>query len=289
MSTQNLAKLFWRLVLTGTILLVVIFIFTQILIIVPIKYDRFVTAVLVGLILYFIFRILIGAFSRVVEKNMNKKSARPIIFLISLLGYFIIIMAILASMGLDLSSIIIGSSFGSVIIGLAAQQVLSNIFAGILIIWNRPFIMGDYVEIATWQYGFLMPTIAPKFFSRDEFLESIKGTVEEISMFYTIIKNDDGVILKIPNSIVIQAAIVTNSHLRLKNFRFEVPRNKDFENIKKMISQFFDGQSNARLDSIYIEELTLNTYLVNVKYQIPKDSEHQFRTALIEETMKYTS
>ena len=289
MSYRDIGKIFWRLVILGTILLTFIFVISQVFLIAQVKYDRYITAFLIAIVLFIIFRILINAFANVLERNLEKKNAKPLLFLISVLSYFVIILAVLASLGIDLSSVILGSAFGSVIIGLAAQQVLSNLFAGILIIWNKPFVLGDYVEINTWQYSFLMPTISPKFFSKDEFLASIKGVVDEITIFYTVIKRNDETIVKLPNSIVIQALIVTHTENRLDNIRFEVPKGKDFNKLKESLGNFVEKEGLAKLQDILIEEVTLSTYLVNIKYQLLNGNPSEIRTRIILEIINLTS
>jgi len=288
-SYRDIGKIFWRLVILGTILLAFIFVISQVFLIAQVKYDRYITAFLIAIVLFIIFRILINAFANVLERNLEKKNAKPLLFLISVLSYFVIILAVLASLGIDLSSVILGSAFGSVIIGLAAQQSLSNLFAGILIIWNKPFVLGDYVEINTWQYSFLMPTISPKFFSRDEFLASIKGVVDEITIFYTVIKRNDETIVKLPNSIVIQALIVTHTENRLDNIRFEVPKGKDFNKLKESLGNFVEKEGLAKLRDIIIEEVTLSTYLVNIKYQPLNGNPSEIRTRIILEIINLTS
>jgi len=288
-SYRDIGKIFWRLVILGTILLAFIFVISQVFLIAQVKYDRYITAFLIAIVLFIIFRIFIKAFANVLERNLEKKNAKPLLFLISVLSYFVIILAVLASLGIDLSSVILGSAFGSVIIGLAAQQVLSNLFAGILIIWNKPFVLGDYVEINTWQYSFLMPTISPKFFSRDEFLASIKGVVDEITIFYTVIKRNDETIVKLPNSIVIQALIVTHTENRLDNIRFEVPKGKDFNKLKESLGNFVEKEGLAKLKDIVIEEVTLSTYLVNIKYQPLNGNPSEIRTRIILEIINLTS
>ncbi len=288
MGYKEVGKLFWRIVIAGTILMAIIFIITQVFLFAQVKYDKYITAALIAIVLFFIFRILLKAFANVLETNLEKKNAKPLLFLVSVLSYFVIVLAVLATLGIDLSSVILGSAFGSVIIGLAAQQVLSNLFAGILIIWNKPFILGDYVEINTWQYGFLMPTIPPKFFSRDEFLASIKGVVDEITIFYTIIKRDDQTIVKMPNSIVIQALIVTHTEKRIHNIRFEVSKSKDFDELRQKISTFMAEEGFASLEDIFIEEVTSSTYLVNLKYEPLKGTPSEVRTKILKEILSLT-
>jgi len=91
------------------------------------------------------------------------KYVRPLIFLLSIVGYFVILLVILGLLGVDLSSIILGSAFAGAIVGLASQQILSNFFSGILLIWSRPFVPGDYIEFNSWQFSYMLPSYPPKY------------------------------------------------------------------------------------------------------------------------------
>jgi small-conductance mechanosensitive channel len=57
--------------------------------------------------------------------------------------------AIGSRLGIDLSALLVGGAFLGIVIGLAAQETLANLFAGISIILDRPFRVGDMLELST--------------------------------------------------------------------------------------------------------------------------------------------
>jgi small conductance mechanosensitive channel len=91
------------------------------------------------------------------------------------------------------TAMLAGASVASIVIGLAAQTTLGNLVAGISIIIYRPFRLGDVLQISA-------PT-GPEI-----------GTVEALSLGYTILSTQDGRRVIVPNSLVItQVAVNLNA------------------------------------------------------------------------------
>jgi small-conductance mechanosensitive channel len=79
------------------------------------------------------------------------------------------------------TALLTGVSVASVVIGLAAQNTLGNVIAGFALLLYRPFRIGDRVQLA-----------GP--------LGVATGTVESLSLGYTMIRDDDGRRVIVPNS-----------------------------------------------------------------------------------------
>ncbi len=106
---------------------------------------------------------------------------------------FISLILILQILGYNISTFV--ASFGIVgliisilIIGIGAQAVISNIISGILIMFEKPFIIGDFVEIMGFQ-----------------------GKVEDIRLRSTSIKTFDGRIITVPNLMFTYNAVIQYS------------------------------------------------------------------------------
>lgn len=94
------------------------------------------------------------------------------------------------------TAMLAGASIASIVLGLAAQSTLGNLVAGISILIYRPFRLGDLLQIS----GPTGPEI---------------GTVEALSLGYTILGTQDGRRVIVPNSLVIsQIAINLNAFAR---------------------------------------------------------------------------
>jgi len=100
----------------------------------------------------------------------------------------IVVIAALNQLGIQTTSFIAIIGAAGLAIGLALQGSLANFAAGVLMIIFRPFKVGDYVEGA-----------------------GAAGTVEEISIFTTVLKSPDNKIIIVPNAKITGDNIVNYS------------------------------------------------------------------------------
>ena len=69
------------------------------------------------------------------------------------LGYVVLLLSALAVLGVSLQRLLIGAGLVSVVLGIAAQQSLANIFASLVLLFARPFSVGDYIVIRSGTLG----------------------------------------------------------------------------------------------------------------------------------------
>ena len=101
----------------------------------------------------------------------------------------VIILAIIIALdnfGFDVFTLLAGLGIGGLAFAFAAQKTISNAFGGLTILLSRPFVLGDTIEYS-----------------------GIIGTVEEISIMHTRMRNLDKRLVTIPNSDIAEA-MVTN-------------------------------------------------------------------------------
>ncbi|HWI22043.1 MAG TPA: mechanosensitive ion channel domain-containing protein [Baekduia sp.] len=130
------------------------------------------------------------ALGPVVFKRLDPGAAGIVGFLARLLT--ILVIAILAgwTAGIDSRTLAVGGAATAVVLGLAAQQTLGNLFAGIVLLSARPFRVGDLVEL---QAGGLAG--------------SVQGIVSSLGLMYTTFSRGSDQIM-VPNSVVLGAAVV---------------------------------------------------------------------------------
>jgi small-conductance mechanosensitive channel len=104
------------------------------------------------------------------------------------IGYVVLLLTALAVVGVSLQRLLIGAGLVSVVLGIAAQQSLANIFASLVLLFARPFSVGDYIVIRSGTLGV------------------IQCEVKAIGLTYVTVHTDTG-FLKIPNSVMSAAAI----------------------------------------------------------------------------------
>ena len=122
------------------------------------------------------------------------ETLKPVIA--SLVRYAILVfvlIAVLAQFGVQTTSIIALLGAAGLAIGLALQGTMQNIAAGIMLLFLRPFRVGDYIDA-----------------------EGLAGTVEEIRLFTTLLRTYQGIYLEAPNAQLWNRAILNYSRVEAR-------------------------------------------------------------------------
>ena len=106
--------------------------------------------VVVSLVVFFVGRILINWFRRIVRKAFERSKidvgvAQFIDSLLKIVLYVLLIISIATNLGVDTASVAAVIASAGVAIGLALQGSLSNFAGGVLILLLKPFVVGDYI------------------------------------------------------------------------------------------------------------------------------------------------
>jgi small conductance mechanosensitive channel len=123
-------------------------------------------------------------------RRMDPATAGTMGFLIRLSFLVAAAIAALRVAGLDPRTLAVGGAITAVVIGLAAQQTLGNLIAGVVLISVRPFKVGDRVRL---QAGGLAG--------------QIEGVVASLGLLYTTFARGQDSIM-VPNNLVLSAAVV---------------------------------------------------------------------------------
>ena len=128
---------------------------------------------------------------------------------------FVTIIIVLGQFGVETASILAVLGAAGLAIALALQGTLSNIAAGILLLFLRPFNVGDFIDA-----------------------DGIVGTVVEVGLFATQLRTQDGVFLFAPNSKLSNAKIINYSRepSRIVEIKFDLPRNADLAAARTQIA-----------------------------------------------------
>ncbi|WP_255170824.1 mechanosensitive ion channel family protein [Natrononativus amylolyticus] len=118
--------------------------------------------------------------------------------------WFVALFVILGIWVDDLGGLLVGAGFLGIVLGMAANQTLGSVIAGFVLMFSRPFEIGDWIEV-----------------------EDEEGIVTDISVFNTRIQSFDGEYIMIPND-VIGSSVVTNRSRRGR-LRVEIDVGVDYE------------------------------------------------------------
>lgn len=150
---------------------------------------RIVAALLVLILGWLISRDL-AKVAPAIFRRMDPATAGTVEFVIRFAAVAATILAALAVGGISLQAIAVGGGFAAVVMGLAAQQTLGNLFAGMVLLSARPFRLGERVKL---QAGALAG--------------GVEGVVASLGLLYTTLSRGDERIM-VPNTLVLSSAIV---------------------------------------------------------------------------------
>jgi MscS family membrane protein len=198
--------------------------------------DHFVQEVLPDI------RIIIGVFcgtlfvSRVVRRtqSMIERQAADVgaemdmTALQALFGIGVVIVWIMGiivgmqSLGMNMSAILTIGGIGSAAFAFAAKDVIANFFGGIMVLFNRPFRVGDWVVV-----------------------KGIEGGIERIGLYATYIRTGDKRLVYVPNSIFVSGVIENTSKRTSRRLSETIGvRYDDFDAVERIIGDLgtlFEG------------------------------------------------
>jgi small conductance mechanosensitive channel len=153
---------------------------------------------------------------------------KPIIKAVVRYGILIIVVvAALGQLGVQTASILAALGAIGLAIGLALQGTLSNIAAGIMLLWLRPFEVGDAIETS-----------------------SAAGTVEELGLFATQIKTWDGIYKFVPNSNLWNTTLTnyTRNPTRLVLIEFGIAYEDDIAEGRRVLREVAEAHPDVLRD-----------------------------------------
>ena len=126
---------------------------------------------------------------RVVVARAGDVAGTPLRLFVLLGGYLIAAVSVCDLVGVQLRQLLVGGAITGIIIGLAAQPVLGNLFAGLVLLFARPYVPGQQVRVLSGAIN--GPHV---------------GVIISAGLLYTILETSDGP-LNIPNSTLLGSAV----------------------------------------------------------------------------------
>lgn len=137
----------------------------------------------------------------------------------ALVRYSILLLAVIAALqqlGIQTTSILAAVGALFVAVGLALQGTLSNLAAGVMLLWLRPFRVGDQIETA-----------------------SVAGTIRDVGLFATEILRTDGVYVFTPNSDLWSKPLSNLSRMpsRMIELKLSIKKGSDIDVARRRLLQ----------------------------------------------------
>ncbi|MHB1508025.1 MAG: mechanosensitive ion channel domain-containing protein [Acidimicrobiales bacterium] len=120
----------------------------------------------------------------------DKATAASIRLILTLIGLVVVLLMALAILRIGVSQLLLGGAITGIILGIAAQQSLGNVFAAIVLLLARPFRAGDFVRVRTGSLG-----------------GPLEGHVVSVGLIYVVFSTEEGMTL-VPNLTLLASGIV---------------------------------------------------------------------------------
>ncbi len=222
-----------------------------------------------ALAVFIIGKYLAQIFTKFLRKALEKtKTDVTLIKFLGDLTYFglliLVIIAALGTLGINTTSFTAIIAAAGFAVGMALKDNVSNFGAGVLILFLKPFKVGDVVDAG-----------------------GASGSVEEIGIFNTIIKSGDNTITIVPNSNIIGKNITNYSSkpIRRIDLVIGVGYEDDLKLVKKTLEEIISSDERILKDpapTIALSELADSSVNFNVRPWVKSKDYWNVRSDLLE-------
>lgn len=138
-------------------------------------------SIVIAIVVFYIGKFLIKKAYKITQaillrRNIDKSLTTFVLSFVNIVLYFVLIIVVIGILGIETSSFLALFASAGVAIGMALSGTLQNFAGGVLILFLKPYKIGDYIEA-----------------------QGYAGTVTEIQIFHTIINTADNKSIIIPN------------------------------------------------------------------------------------------
>ena len=227
----------------------------------PILYA--ITIVSIGILS---IEIISSGIKRYIEYKGISKEASKVADLFRVIAYAILVIVVLGALNINVTGLLLSAGFLGIVIGLAAQTTLGNVFSGLSLIIAKPFRPSDFITIHAWQTN-----IQPPSYLHQEFVPGYSGVVASIGLMYTRLIDGNGTPIYIPNSTV-NGALIINHHrakARVIKISFDVMISIPIDAIEGEIKKIMKSEGIENNDwSINIETLSSTIYVITLEVRV---------------------
>ncbi|MCA9568605.1 MAG: mechanosensitive ion channel family protein, partial [Myxococcales bacterium] len=204
-----------------------------------------------GLLAAGVRRVLAAVFSRV---HFDTTAAAFVQTVVRTTLWVVGLLTALNQVGVNITSILASLGILGLTVGFAAQNTLSNVISGLFIFWDRPFVIGDLIEV-----------------------DGEYGRVETITLRSTRLVTVDGRMLAIPNAVIANEKVASYTnfpHLRI-DVEVTVGVNEPIGRVREILLGLCEAPQYLRTPAPQVVVKSLNDYNVLVELRVWIDDEKQ--------------
>lgn len=189
---------------------------------------------------------LVKKMKKHIDKNIEDSMFQFILKTVRAIIYIIAGFMVITELGFNLNGLVAGLGVSGVIVTLAAQDTAKNLFGGLVIFLDKPFVVGDWIQMGEYE-----------------------GTVEDITFRSTRIRTFENALVNIPNSVISSASITNWSKMEKRRYRTNLCLAQDtplekLEIFKKRVNDMLQARDAIFDDSIIVKFDTIADNGLNV-------------------------
>ena len=191
-----------------------------------------------------------SSLSRKMKEKWNQKvDDSMFLFILKVIRGIIYVIAgfiVITELGVNLNGLVAGLGIGGVIVTLAAEDTAKNLFGGLVIFIDKPFVVGDWIQ-----------------------MDAFEGTVEDITFRSTRVRTFENSLVNIPNSIISNASIINWSKMEKRRYKLNLTIELDtpldkLEKFKSRVKDMLQAREAIFDDSIIVKFDTISDNGLNV-------------------------
>lgn len=208
-----------------------------------------ISAILIFIVGFILSKLIIALMKKGLNRSFVDKTVTRFIYsVVRIALYVVLATVVLAILGVPMTSIVTVIGTAGVAIGLALQSSLSNVAGGFMILFNKPFRIGDYIMA-----------------------DGVEGTVEVINIWYTQLLTIDNKTVFIPNGQLIDSKITnfTVAKTRRVDMVFSISYNDDFRKAISVLQEVADSHEKVLKDpEPVIRMLSQNESTIDLAFRV---------------------
>jgi len=178
-------------------------------------------------------------------RRLDPATAGTTGFVLRLLATLAVLVGALRIAGVNASTLAVGGAFTAVLLGLAAQQSLGAIFAGVVLQSTRPFRVGERVRL-----------------TGGALAGSLEGTVTTLGLFYTTLSQGADRIL-VPNNLLLNVAVVPLREPEKVDVKVRFPRQASPREVEGQLLRTITVPTRYR-PSVSLEEIEPESVVLRI-------------------------
>lgn len=235
----------------------------------------FVLAVQGGILANYILRSWLHFHLARRSKNDNQTLGALSIFnfIIQTFIWSIVVLSVLQAMGYDVTTLIAGLGVGGVAVALALQKILGDLFSSLSIVFDKPFLLGDFINVNN---------------------NDILGTVEHIGLKTTRVRSLSGEQIVCANSHLLDSQIRNYKRMRERRIAFHLgvvyqTSCEHMKRIPEMLKDIVTSVERTRFDRAHFKDygdFSLNFeivyYILSSDYTVYMDIQQEINLQILQ-------